>query len=316
LLIRAADAAAAAQSQADADAAAAAQAAVDYAARAAASAYDAQVAADAAAQAALLAGDDDDDDDDSDDDDGYGGSIFNDYRLLSGSTAASIQSSANGFLAGSSSNSFQVPLTASDVTNLFGSGSGSLISSPVDLGSGPGGDPATSAIAPNSAGATSDPGKVLSVGYGVSATLFLGAHGVTVGASITANSDNSVTGSVSISPLFGGGGAAYVSTGPVIGVGGAQPSGYTSSTYSHVEGGLGLGTVAALAVDFDKNSFQISPPTSTKIYSPKGGVGGAAYIVPTSQTYNFQFTIPAPPVPQTINYLDLSGTMLPKPPRG
>jgi hypothetical protein len=152
LLIRAADAAAAAQSQADADAAAAAQAAVDYAARAAASAYDAQVAADAAAQAALLAGDDDDDDDDSDDDDGYGGSIFNDYRLLSGSTAASIQSSANGFLAGSSSNSFQVPLTASDVTNLFGSGSGSLISSPVDLGSGPGGDPATSAIAPNSAG--------------------------------------------------------------------------------------------------------------------------------------------------------------------
>ena len=145
-------AAAAAQAQADEDAAAAAQAAADDAARAAASAYDAQVAADAAAQAALLAGDDDGDDDDSDDDDGYGGSIFNDYSLLSGSTAASNQSSANGFLAGSSSNSFQVPLTASDVTNLFGSGSGSLISSPVDLGSGPGGDPATSAIAPNSAG--------------------------------------------------------------------------------------------------------------------------------------------------------------------
>ena len=154
-----ADAAAAAQGQADAgapaaaDAAqAAAQAAVDDAARAAASAYDAQVEADAAAQAALLAGDDDDDDDDSDDDDGYGGSIFNDYSLLSGSTAASNQSSANGFLTGSNPNSFQVPLTASEVANLFGSGSGSLISSPVDLGSGPGGDPATSAIAPNSAG--------------------------------------------------------------------------------------------------------------------------------------------------------------------
>ena len=154
LLIRAADAAAAAQLQADADAAAAAQAAVDDAARAAASAYDAQVAADAAAQAALLAGDDDDDDDDSDDDDGYGGSIFNDYSLLSGSTAASNQSSANGFLTGSNPNSFQVPLTASAVANLFGSGSGSLISSPVDLGSGPGGDPATSAIAPNNPATT------------------------------------------------------------------------------------------------------------------------------------------------------------------
>jgi hypothetical protein len=154
LLIRAADAAAAAQSQADADAAAAAQAAVDYAARAAASAYDAQVAADAATQAALLAGDGDDDDDDSDDNDGYGSSIFNDYSLLSGSTAASNQSSANGFLAGSNPNSFQVPLTASEVANLFGSGSGSLISSPVDLGSGPGGDPATSAIAPNNPATT------------------------------------------------------------------------------------------------------------------------------------------------------------------
>ena len=151
-----ADAAAddAAQAQADADAAAAAQAAVDYAARAAASAYDAQVAADAAAQAALLAGDDDgydDDDDDSDADDGYGGSIFNDYSLLSGSTAASNQSSANGFLAGSSSNSFQVPLTASDVTNLFGSGSGSLISSPVDLGTGTSSDDNSSGTVANTA---------------------------------------------------------------------------------------------------------------------------------------------------------------------
>lgn len=240
---------------------------------------------------------------------------------LAGNYVIGYDSSGNGLVASSSTDARNALLdSASQWEQSTGNtafvGSGSLSSSglSVQYFGTAAGSITVVPQAPNSAAPTSDPGKILSVGYGASGTIFLGAYGATAGVSATANSDLSSTVGFSISPLFGGGAAVYVSTGPVIGVGGAQPSGYSSSTYSHGEGGLGLGAVASVAADWDKNSVQLSPPTSTKIFSPKGGAGGAAYVA-TGQTYNFQFTIPAPPVPKTpVNYLDLSGAMLPRPP--
>lgn len=156
--------------------------------------------------------------------------------------------------------------------------------------------------------------SVLVVGYGASATGFLGNYGVTLGtnASMLSNGQDSfVQVGVSIAPLFGGGGAAFFSTGPSFGVSDVPTPGFTVSETSHAEAGLGLGSVASGSIDWDSlDSFQVSPMTSLKVWSPKAGGGVAAYVA-KGKNFTAQFTIPQSTNPA---YYMPAGIRLPPPP--